>query len=457
MTSPHRTPLRVLFIGKDARTDAIVDACSTSSRPFEFFALAEMRIPGLVAKCEQVYIGSLVDSRVLIETVRQVQPHLVIIGPEEPLAAGFADMLAEMKIPVFGPGRELAQIESSKSWARALVARHDIPGNPEHQVFGSTDGLREYMNELGDFVVKPDGLTAGKGVRVFGEHLHTIDEAMAYAESVLAKDMRVQIEDRLEGEEFSLQTITDGETVIHCPAVQDHKRAFVGDRGPNTGGMGSYSCADFSLPFLEADELAQAQAINEQVIDALARETGTPYSGVLYGGFMATAKGLRLIEYNSRFGDPEAMNVLPLLDADFLEICVATAAGELHRVSHAFRHKATVCKYIVPENYPEPTAEPGRIALANAMQSDGLRWYWAACRENDGENYLTSSRAGAFVGIGDSLGEAEARAERAAVELAEANGGRVRHREDIGSDEVIQRRIEHMNVLRGAPLSGSMR
>lgn len=455
---------RVLLVGKDARTDAIAAACEAGpSRP-ELFALAGLRSPGLLARCAEVRIGSLTDVEWLAARTAEIDPDLAIVGPEEPLEAGYVDRLEEMGVPAFGPPRDLARIESSKSWARRLLDEHGIPGNPEYRAFETTDSLRAYMEELGSFVVKPDGLTAGKGVRVLGEHLDSIEAALAYAAEVLESHPRVQIEERLEGEEFSLQTITDGVTALHCPPVQDHKRAFEGDTGPNTGGMGSYSDADHSLPFLDEGDVPAAQAINERVVEALARETGRPYRGVLYGGFMATADGVRLIEYNARFGDPEAMNVLPILDADFAELCAAAAAGRLGDVPCSFAPRATVCKYVVPREYPESSPEAERVGgspearfelPAGLADREDTRWYWAACEQREDGIYLTSSRSGAFVGLGDSLAEAEAAAEAAARET-QADGWPIRHRADIGAAATLRKRIEHMRSLRGLPsrLSG---
>ena len=441
---------RVLIVGKDARTDAIAAACLASPQTPQLYALSEFAIPGLVEKCVQVFYGSLTDTKILRTVVSEVQPQLAIVGPEEPLAAGYADVLKSLGVPTFGPTQRLAAIEASKSWARQLLADHDIPGNPEYRVFDSEPGLRAYLEELGGYVVKPDGLTAGKGVRVEGDHLKSLDEGFAYAAGVLALDGRVQIEEKLEGEEFSLQTITDGTTFIHCPLVQDHKRAFEGDTGPNTGGMGSYSCADGSLPFLEPSDVAEAQATNEQVIEALERETGEPYCGVLYGGFMATRAGVRLIEYNCRFGDPEAMNVLPLLEADFVELCTAAAAGCLADVTYSFAAKATVCKYVVPDGYPQAAAPGGVIQVpADLRAGTDARWYWAACRADGAEVLLSTSRAGAVVGIGDTLSQAEQAAEDAIAQIA----GPIRHRTDIGTPDLISRRIRHMQTLRAAHVS----
>jgi phosphoribosylamine--glycine ligase len=436
---------RILVVGKDARTDAMAAACLASRSGIELYALAEMRTPGLVEKCREVVTGSLTDQRLRVAEAKRIQPDLVLVGPEEPLANGFVDDMEALGIPTFGPTQRLARIESSKSWARGILDRHAIPGNPEYRVFESEPGLEQYLEELGSFVIKPDGLTGGKGVRVFGEHLHSIDDAFAYAASALAEGGRVLVEERLDGEEFSLQTITDGTSVIHCPLVQDHKRAYEGDRGPNTGGMGSYSCPDFSLPFLAESDVATAKSINERVVEALATEGDGPYRGVLYGGFIATSDGVRLIEYNARFGDPEAMNVLPILQADFVELTAAVARGQLEKVAWSFAPKATVCKYVVPSAYPESVADPGVITVPDGSDArNDTQWYWAATRqENDGA-HMTASRSGAAVGIADSLVEAELLAERA----VSAVQGEVRHRSDIGRSDTIEARARHMRTLR---------
>lgn len=154
------------MLGKDARTDAIADACASSPSQPELYAISEFSIPGLLEKCRRVFIRPLTDVKAIAEVANLVRPDLAIIGPEEPLAAGAVDTLRQLGVPCFGPTRALAEIESSKSWARRLVDRHDIGGNPEHRTFTSSDGLQPYMEALGRFVVKPDGLTAGKGVRV---------------------------------------------------------------------------------------------------------------------------------------------------------------------------------------------------------------------------------------------------------------------------------------------------
>jgi len=226
-------------------------------------------------------------------------------------------------------------------------------------------------------VVKADGLTGGKGVKVSGDHLNSRQEALAYCRELLEAEKGLEkntcvIEKRLDGEEFSLMTITDGRTCRHMPPVQDHKRVFNGDQGPNTGGMGSYSDADHSLPFLEKKDLLQARRMNELIIEALGAEHGHPYRGILYGGFMACAQGVKVIEFNARFGDPEALNLLTLLETDAAELFFSAAVGTLDRVPVTFARKASVCKYAVPEGYPEAAVREIEIELGNAAESASI-------------------------------------------------------------------------------------
>jgi phosphoribosylamine--glycine ligase len=405
--------------------------------------LAEVSNPGLVSCATTVEVGDSANPARVLEHARKYRPDFAVIGPEEPLAAGIVDELAEIGVPAVGPMKALAMIETSKSFARELIARHGIGGNPEHRIFRNSDGLRDYLGQLGSFVVKPDGLTGGKGVRVSGDHLHSIGDGEEYCREILAGGGVAIVEEKLDGEEFSLQSFCDGDTVVDMIPVQDHKRLLDGDAGPNTGGMGSYTCADHLLPFLSKDDLALASRINRAVAKALKKETGFPYKGILYGGFMLTARGLRVIEYNARFGDPEALNVLPLLENDFLDICKAIVFGTLDKIDVRFARKATVCKYVVPTGYPAAIGKRVPISVPLA-DSDSLRIYHGAVQEDDGALMLTGSRAIGIVGIGDSLGDAERIAEDAASRI----DGPVFHRRDIGTQSLVQSRIDHMIQIR---------
>lgn len=443
----HRAePLDVAVVGRDGRTSAILDRCDASPRSARIVAIEA----ATAADVDEIL------RRLRAERVGRDRAAVVIVGPEAPLCAGLADRVEdELGIPVFGPRRAHARIEASKSWARELVERHGIPANPEHRVLRrgeegvAEDVMGEYAKDFGGFVVKPDGLTGGKGVRVSGDHLASVADGATYARELLAGEGIVLVEQRLDGEEFSLQTVTDGTTACHLPLVQDHKRAFEGDTGPNTGGMGSYSMPDHSLPWLEPAEVAAAQDVNERVIAALGAEAGSPYRGVLYGGFMATREGVRLVEFNCRLGDPEATNVLSILSSDLVAVAVAATEGRLAGTPLRLDRSATVCKYVVPEGYPAGGgggAEIDATGLARLVEEGRLHCYWAAVQRvgTAPRGVMLGSRALALVGVGDTLEEAEAVAEEGACLVR----GPVRHRHDIGSPELLARRREHMSLLR---------
>jgi phosphoribosylamine--glycine ligase len=293
------------------------------------------------------------------------------------------------------------------------------------------------MKDIGDFVVKPDGLTGGKGVKVLGEHLTTVDDAAAYAKEVLRTHDSVIVEERLDGEEFSLQCISDGIHLAASTPVQDHKRAYENDEGPNTGGMGSYSMEDHLLPFLTKTDVKKAEKITKEVMEALYKETGEYYIGVLYGGFIVTKNGVTLLEYNARLGDPEAMNVLPILKNNFAEVCHAAVTQELTAMN--FEKKATVCKYVVPHGYPTDPRQ-GKITIPETA----ARPYYASVDLRDDGLHMTTSRAAAFVGIADTI----AQAEKIAQEAVEKVQGDVFFRSDIGTEALLRKRVDHMKKLR---------
>jgi phosphoribosylamine--glycine ligase len=420
-------------IGCDGRTTALESALRANPE-VQIFRLSNWKGVGASANpLEEVRTRAL-----------ELKPDFVVVGPEEPLAEGVVDMLQKLGIPCVGPTQKLAQLESSKAFTRNLVDEFGISGNPEYRVFHSMNGIKEYIKSLDGYVVKPDGLTGGKGVQVSDVHLFSLDQALIYCASILESHSSVMIEEKLDGEEFSLMSFCDGDHVIDMIPVQDHKRRFEGDSGPNTGGMGSYSCEDGSLPFLTPLILAEASDINKKVGNALKLKTGQPYKGILYGGFMVTAKGLRLLEYNARFGDPETMNVISVLETDLAEIFRAIIDGTLNKVNVKFSRKATVCKYLVPEGYPDSPVKNVPIDLSDLpADSKNVRSFHASIEKRGDSYFLTGSRALAVVGIGRNLDEAEEHAERAAMAVI----GPVEHRKDIGTHSLVNQRIEHMREL----------
>jgi phosphoribosylamine--glycine ligase len=307
-------------------------------------------------------------------------------------------------------------------------------------------GVETVLQQLpGRHVIKDDGLAGGKGVKVCGDHLTSMEDSLAFCRELVASEHPFVVEEKLEGEEFSLMSFCDGTTLRHMPAVQDHKRACEGDTGPNTGGMGTYSDADHRLPFLSASDIATAQIINEKVAAALVTECGAPYQGILYGGFMATADGVRLIEYNARFGDPECLNLLTLLQTDFMAICRAIVDRTLDALPVVFAEQTSVCKYVVPEGYPDAPRTGDAVHLPSPLPKD-VTLFLGAVDQREGELVATGSRAVAVVATADTLAAAEVLCEQAVVQIP----GQFLHRKDIGTAALITRRVEHMKRLRSA-------
>ncbi len=435
---------RILIVGSGAREHAIAAALARSAQHAELLCFGSTRNPGIAALTNAYAAGNINDSSAITAFACEHNATLAIIGPEAPLAAGVADALWSANLPTVGPTQSLARIESSKSFTRSLLDRHSIRGNPMFRRFNSLEGVELFLEKLGDrHVIKDDGLAGGKGVKVFGDHLHSRADSMAFCRELLAAGHPFVIEEKMEGEEFSLLSFSDGTTLRHMPAVQDHKRAFNGDRGPNTGGMGSYTDANGGLPFLTRDEIAAAHEINARVIAALHKELNAPYRGILYGGFMVTADGVRLIEYNARFGDPECLNLLTLLETDFVAICRAIVSGALHELDVNFGSDASVCKYLVPEGYPDRPRKSDPVPVPATLPASTTLYLGSV--DMQGTTLVSAgSRTLAVVSRGKDLAEAESTCESVLADIA----GPFFHRSDIGTAALIGRRVEHMNALR---------
>src|SRR5881296_1917306 len=344
--------MKVLVVGGGGREHAIVEALHRSQA--DIYTAMSNQNPGIRRRSKDVLLGNVTDVERIVSWGKGHGIELAVIGPEAPLGNGITDALEAVAIPTVGPSREAAQLETNKEFTRTLMREHRIPGVPQFWAFDNLAGFEEFVNDSDfEFVIKPLGLTGGKGVRVWGDHFSTKAEALAYGSEILEKNIggtaRFLIEEKLVGEEFSLQAFCDGRVLVPMPLAQDHKRAYEGDKGPNTGGMGSYSDADHRLPFLTIEDFDRALETMTKTVEAMASR-GTPFKGILYGGFMATKDGPKLLEFNVRFADPEAMNVLPIFEDDFLETCHGIVEGRLPS-SLRFAPRATVCKYVVPMGY----------------------------------------------------------------------------------------------------------
>ena len=422
----------VLLVGGGGREHAIARALADDCT---LYACASNRNPGIRRLADGFETIDETDADGIVAFAAEVGADLAVIGPESALEAGVADVLDDVGVYAFGPQSEEARLETDKAYQRRFMTEANVPGCPDFEVFDDMDAACAYIDEYdGDLAVKPAGLTGGKGVKVIGDQV-TSEEAKTYLRD--SDYERVVLEERLVGEEFTIQAfVADGEFRA-TPAVQDHTRAYHGDEGPNTGGMGSYSDTEPSLPFMPPGDYEAALEVLEAVVDAL-----PAYKGVLYGQFMLTDEGPKVVEFNARFGDPEAMNTLPVLETAFLDVLVAARDGE-SLPDLAFSGEATVCKYAVPDGYPTDPNSGARIAVNEESVGDALLYYASVDEREDGL-YTTTSRSFAVVGRGDSIAAAEAQADAA----LSAAGDRVRIRHDIGKPELLDRRVEHMDEIR---------
>ncbi|ALM09753.1 MAG: phosphoribosylamine/glycine ligase [Candidatus Peribacter riflensis] len=440
--------MRILLVASGAREHAIADALSRSPQKPEIIAVCTTKNPGLKKLSQELHVGNILDFPWVMEIAKKSKPALAIVGPDDPIGNGLADLLEAAGIPTMAPKKSLARIESSKSFARDLLQKAIPDSVPKYRVFTSYEPkeLNKFIAQdlRGDYVVKYDALRGGKGVKVSGEHLATIEEGMAYAKECIEEGGRVVVEEKLVGVEFSLLSFVSGTQVVDMPAIQDHKRAFTGDTGPNTGGMGTYTDSDHSLPFLTAEDLNRAKEINRLTAQSLLKECGEPYRGILYGGFIAVKDGIRVIEFNARFGDPEALNVLPLLSSDFVAICQAITEGTLTEALVRFDRKATVCKYLAPESYPVSKDQKGAVVTFPPVPKNASLFFGDVSEDEQGILHVGGSRTAGIVGIGENLAEAEKIAESFCAQVK----GPVRHRADIGTAALIEQRKSLMRTVR---------
>jgi len=433
----------VLLVGGGGREHAIARALDDGD--CDLYACAGNRNPGIGAVADGFESLDTTNPSAVTAYAREVDATLAVVGPEAPLEAGVADALDDAGVYAFGPEAEEARIETDKAFQRRFMERHDIPGCPDFETFEDMEAACEFLDNYdGDMAVKPAGLTGGKGVRVTGDQVSKAEAKEYIRES--GHD-RIVLEERLVGEEFTVQALVANGDVRVTPAVQDHKRAYEGDEGPNTGGMGSYSDATLELPFMTEDDYIEAVRVLEETVEAL-----EGYKGVLYGQFMLTTEGVKVVEFNARFGDPEAMNTLPVLNTDFLDVLTAARDGDsLPQLS--FAPRATVCKYAVPAGYPTDPEAGAKVkvdaesaaAAAEGTGGEAILFY-ASVDERDDGIYTTTSRAFAVVGLADTITQAEEIAEDA-LALAGEDGLRIRH--DIGKADLVQQRIDHVAEMRG--------
>lgn len=351
---------------------------------------------------------------------------MVVIGPEAPLVVGVADAVREAGIPCFGPGAEGAQMEGSKLFSKQLMERAGVP-TAAYGSFTDEQSALDYVNAQGaPLVVKADGLAAGKGVIVATELEQALDAVHeCFSDAFGDAGNTVVVEEMLTGPECSLLAFTDGITVRPMATSQDHKRALEGDLGPNTGGMGVYS----PVPIVTPEEHETMVAIMHQTVEQLHRE-GIDYRGCLYGGFMLTPAGPKVLEFNARFGDPETQVILPRLQNDLVDVMLACAEQRLDEVELSWRDDWAVSVVLTSAGYPG-SYEKGKVitGIEDAEALDGVTVYHAGTREQDGQILTNGGRVIDVTALGATFEEARNLA-YAACEKIDFEGKTLRH--DIG-------------------------
>ncbi|WCT73737.1 phosphoribosylamine--glycine ligase [Sphingomonas naphthae] len=414
----------VLLLGSGAREHALAWKLAQSPSVGRLYAAPGN--PGIATVAEIVALDML-DSAAVAGFAVEQGVGLVVIGPEQPLVAGVADVVRAAGVAVFGPSAAAAQLEGSKGFTKDLCARAGIP-TAAYRRFIDLGAAREAVAGFGlPVVIKADGLAAGKGVVI----AETADEAEAALADMFgggfgAAGAEVVIEAFLTGEEASLFALTDGVSVVAFGSAQDHKRVGEGDTGPNTGGMGAYSPAPCLTAELEARAMAE---IVEPTVRAMA-EAGTPYSGVLYAGLMLTAEGPQLIEYNARFGDPETQVLMARYDGDLAALMLAVADGRLGAVAApALADRAAMTVVLAANGYPGTPEKGGAIGGIDAAEAGGAIVFHAGTAEAGGALIANGGRVLSVTGSGATIADARAAA-YAGVAAVDFPGGF--HRRDIG-------------------------
>ncbi|MBI5226109.1 phosphoribosylamine--glycine ligase [Candidatus Micrarchaeota archaeon] len=412
----------------------------------EVHSLMPFHNPGIASCSKSFVIGNINDPTAVAQFAQKIDPDYVFVAGDDPIAAGAADAVQELGFPAIAPVKSVARLESDKAFARQFMKEFVPDGTPAFEVFNDVQAAGDYIDAMSfDVVIKPSGLTGGKGVKVQGVQFKSKAEGKAYAKECLNTYAGgVVVEEKLDGEEFSLHCFVDGSHFATMPLVQDHKTAFDGDTGPMTGGMGTYTMADGKLPFVTDTDYQKALSIVQRTVDGIREKTGVKYKGILYAQFMLTSSGPYLIEYNVRFGDPEAMNLMPLMKTNFHDVCTAIVDEELEDFHVQFEPKASICKYVVPAGYPERKDKiPFKIDVSQMGDID--LYYSGIEQKPDGTLWTTGSRGFGLVSLDSTLNGAYNALESTIAKL-DLTG--FRYRKDIGSQASIQKKIERMERIR---------
>lgn len=397
--------MRILVIGGGGREHAIVWALNKSEKVKELFCAPGNAGIARLAECVPIAVSQFDE---LIRFAKDAAIDLVFVGPDDPLADGIVDAFEAAGIPAFGPNKAAAEIEGSKIFMKNLLKKYNIP-TAKYETFTDYEAASAYLKEQSaPIVIKADGLAAGKGVTVAA----TLEEAEEALRSIMVDKVfgdagnQVVIEEFLEGQEMSILAFVDGETVKPMVPAQDHKPVFDGDKGPNTGGMGTYTPLPHIDPAIVEDAIVN---IINPTAKAMVSE-GRPFRGVLFAGLMITKDGPKTIEFNARMGDPETQVVLPRLKTDLVDIVLAAMNGRLGELEIEWSDEAAVCVIAASEGYPGSYPKGRVITGIEEAEAQGALVFHAGTAAKDGELVTSGGRVLGIVGLGADIAQARARA-----------------------------------------------
>lgn len=417
--------MRVLVIGSGGREHAIVWKLRKDGHHV-------INVPGNPGISTITVTASVpLEPEALAQLAKDNGVELTIVGPEATLEAGIADVFADHGMLLFGPNKRAAQLESSKAFSKEFMIKHKIP-TADYRICHSVETAKaiatEFCESENGVVIKPSGLTAGKGVSVCRNHQEAVaalDEIDQYGDA----SAKIIVEERLRGIECSVQVFCDGQRIAMMPAAQDHKRLLNSDKGPNTGGMGAFA----PTPFLtERMQQIVKKEVVERTLDGLKAE-GIDYRGVLYCGLMLTEDGPKVLEYNCRFGDPEAQVVLPLLESDLAEVCMACAKGDMSQARPEWSEGAAAVVVMAAPGYPKSYPKGARIEGIRAAEKQATAVFHAGTAIVDEELVTNGGRVLAVLGTGSSLGAA---IDQAYKGVSEIHFEGAHYRKDIGKRAV---------------------
>ena len=420
--------MNIIVIGNGGRENAIIRSLKKSNKTLNIYGLGDYLNPDIIPVLKGFRLLDKFNMEEAISFIKKINPRFVVIGPEKYLELGLTDRIRNEGIPCIGPSKMLSKIETSKLFCRVLLKENNL-GFLSPQFFRvdkdtTLNELYEIFNQLKDkVVIKPDGLTGGKGVKIFNRQRKN---AVEYIQDVLKSDTFLVIEELLEGEEFIQLSFCDGRNIIHCPVVKDFKK--VGKNDPiNTGSMGCIYQKDEKYRNVSNKDILEGKNCNKQVMDILSNMDSYGYRGILYGSYMSTDNGLKLIEYNARFGDPEAVLVLDLLESDLFSILDSIPSQSLDLISPVFSNKFGLCKYLVPKGYPQNPLKNGVVSISGLTSEEKEFIYLAGIVSKNCKLHTTGSRAIAVSKLGEDRNDLYNEIE----DIISKIEGDLFHREDI--------------------------